>query len=143
MAFKFQNILNHRKTILDKKYTELSEVQKRVALINLAIFDVQKSLESFKESYSAQISGISDIYGYNMLESGYKSLQSKLNELLAAQETAEIELEIKKKSVIQAKIEYEKINKLREKHLAIDKINELKREEAAASDFASNRFIRQ
>ena len=78
MAFKFQNILNHRKTILDKKYTELSEAQKRVALINLAIFDVQKSLESFKESYSAQIASISDIYGYNMLESGYKSLQSKL-----------------------------------------------------------------
>jgi flagellar export protein FliJ len=143
MAFKFQNILNHRKTILDKKYTELSEVQKRVALINLAIFDVQKSLESFKESYSAQIYGISDIYGYNMLESGYKSLQTKLNELLASQEAAERELEIKKKSVIQAKIEYEKINKLREKHLVIDKINELKREEAAASDFASNRFIRQ
>ncbi len=143
MAFKFQNILNHRKTILDKKYTELSEVQKRVALINLAIFDVQKSLESFKESYSAKISSISDIYGYNMLESGYKSLKYKLNELLAEQESAERELEIKKKSVIQAKIEYEKINKLREKHLAIDKINEVKREEAAVSDFASNRFIRQ
>ena len=40
-------------------------------------------------------------------------------------------------------MEYEKINKLREKHLAIDKINELKREEAAASDFASNRFVRE
>ncbi|MGC8554846.1 MAG: hypothetical protein ACP5NA_05100 [Candidatus Acidulodesulfobacterium sp.] len=143
MAFKFQNILNHRKTILDKKYAELSEVQKRVALINLAIFDVQKSLQSFNESYSAQIAGISDIYGYNMLESGYKSLQSKLKELLFAQETAERELEIKKKSVIQAKMEYEKINKLKEKHLAIDKINELKREEAAVSDFASNRFIRE
>ena len=143
MAFKFQNILNHRKTILDKKYTELSEVQKRVALINLAIFDVQKSLESFKKSYSAQVAGISDIYGYNTLETGYKSLQYKLNELLAEQESAERELEIKKKSVIEAKIEYEKINKLREKHLAIDKINELKREEAATSDFASNRFISQ
>jgi flagellar export protein FliJ len=143
MAFKFQNILNHRKTILDKKYAELSEVQKRVALIYLAIFDVQKSLESFKKSYSAQVVGISDIYGYNTLEAGYKSLQYKLNELLAEQESAEHELEIKKKSVIEAKIEYEKINKLREKHLAIDKINELKREEAAVSDFASNRFIRE
>ena len=143
MAFKFQNILNHRKTILDKKYAELSEVQKRVAQINLAIFDVQKSLKSFNESYSAQVSGISDIYGYNMLESGYKSLLSKLKELLFAQETAERELASKKKSVIEAKIEYEKINKLSEKHLAIDKINELKMEEAAVSDFASNRFIRE
>ncbi len=141
MAFKFQNILDNRKTILDKKYAELSEVQKRVAQINLAIFDVQKALESFKDSYSAKITDISDIYGYNMLESGYKSLQSKLKELLSAQEKTERELEIKKKSVIQAKMEYEKINKLKEKNLAIDKLNELKREEAVVSDFASNRFI--
>ena len=143
MAFKFQNILNHRKTILDKKYTELYEVQQRVVLINISVLDVQKSLESFKESYSAQIAGISDIYGYNMLETQYKYLQYKLKELLSAKEEAERELEVKKKFVIKAKIEYEKINKLREKYLAADKINELKNEEAVASDFASNQFKRQ
>ncbi len=141
MAFRFQNILNRRKTILDKEYQELSEVQRKAASINLKIFDVQNSLESYKKSYLTEIIDISDIYGYNMLDSRFKSLKSKLNELLSVQELIERELETKKSSVIKAKMEYEKINKLREKYLAVDKINELKREEAIISDFASNRFI--
>ncbi|MHB1662093.1 MAG: flagellar export protein FliJ [bacterium] len=140
MTFKFQNILNQRKTSLDKKYLELFEVQKRVAGLNLKIFDVQNSIDSFKKSYPSNILGISGIYDYNMLDSQFKSLNFKLNDLLKEKEIAEFELEDKKSQLITAKMEHEKIDKLREKYLAIDKISELKHEEAAAADFASNRY---
>ena len=140
MAFKFQNILNHRKTSLDKKYLEFSEAQKRVAGLNLKIFDVQNSINSFKKSYPAAVLSISGIHDYNMLDLQFKSLSFKLNDLLEEKETAELELENKKSQLIKAKMEHEKIDKLREKYLAIDKISELKHEEAAAADFASNRY---
>lgn len=140
MAFKFQNILNHRKTLLDKKYLELSEVQKKVAGLNLKIFDVQNSIDSFKKSYPNAVLGISGIHDYNMLDLHFKSLDLKLNDLLKEKETAELELEDKKSQLIKAKMEHEKIDKLREKYLAIDKISELKHEEAAAADFTSNRY---
>ena len=140
MAFKFQNILSHRKTILDKKYLELSEVQRRVASLNLKIFDVQNSIESYKTDYSANILKISDIYDYNVLDFQFKSLKSKLGGLLKDKESAERELEAKKTAVINAKMEFEKIDKLREKYLAVDKMSVLKHEEAVAADFSSNRY---
>jgi flagellar export protein FliJ len=143
MAFKFQNILNHRKTIIDKKYLELSEVQRKVASLNLKIFDVQNSIDSFKKSYPASVLNISDIHGYNMLDLKFRSLNFKLNDLLKARESAERQLEAKKSAVIKAKMEHEKIDKLREKYLAIDKISELKHDEAVAADFASNRFVQK
>lgn len=142
MAFKFQNILNNRKTVLDKKYLELSEAQKKIAALNLKIFDVQNSIESFKKSYEADIVGISNIFDYYILDSRFKSMKYKLAGLLSDTESAERELEVKKSQVLKAKIEYEKINKLKEKYLAIDKLAGLKREEAVAADFASNRFAR-
>ncbi len=140
MAFKFQNILSHRKTILDKKYLELSEVQRRVASLNLKIFDVQSSIESYKTDYSANILKVSDIYDYNVLDFQFKSLKSKLGGLLKDKESAEMELEAKKTAVINAKMEFEKIDKLREKYLAVDKMNVLKHEETVAADFSSNRY---
>ena len=140
MAFKFQNILSHRKTILDKKYLELSEVQRRVASLNLKIFDVQSSIESYKTDYSANILKVSDIYDYNVLDFQFKSLKSKLGGLLKDKESAERELEAKKTAVINAKMEFEKIDKLREKYLAVDKMNVLKHEEAVAADFSFNRY---
>ncbi|MHB8231573.1 MAG: flagellar export protein FliJ [bacterium] len=140
MAFKFQNILNQRKTSLDKKYLEFSEAQKRVAGLNLKIFDVQNSIDSFKKSYPADVLNISRIHDYNMLDLQFKSLNFKLNDLLKEKESAELELENKKSQLIKAKMEHEKIDKLKEKYLAIDKISELKREEAVAADFASNRY---
>ncbi len=143
MAFKFQNILNQRKAALDKKYLELSEAQKVAAALNLKIFDVQNSVSSFKKSYPADILNISDIHDYNILDLRFKSLNYKLNDLLKAKESAERELENKKYLVIKAKMEYEKIDKLKEKYLATDKVSELKREEAIADDFASNRFVRR
>ena len=140
MAFKFQNILGHRKTILDKKYLELSEVQRRVASLNLKIFDVQNSIESYKTDYTANILKVSDIYDYNILDLQFKSLKSKLGGLLKEKESAEKELEAKKTAVIKAKMEFEKIDKLREKYLAVDKMNVLKHEEAVAADFSFNRY---
>ncbi len=142
MAFRFQNILNHRKTILDEKYLELSEARKKVASLNLKIFDVQNSIDSYKNSYPADILNVSDIYGYNILDLKFNSLKSKLAELLKMRESTELELEEKKAAVVRAKIEFEKIDKLREKYLAVDKMNRLKRDEAVVSDFASNRFNR-
>ncbi len=141
MAFKFQSILNHRETILDKKYRELSDVHRKVASLNLKIFDVQNSIESYKTTYPVNILNVSNIYDYNILDSQFKSLKSKLNDLLKAKESIERELEAKKAGVIKAKIELEKVDKLREKYLAVDKMNQLKHEEAAAGDFTSNRFI--
>ncbi|MHB1545951.1 MAG: hypothetical protein ACYCSB_09015 [bacterium] len=143
MAFRFQNIMSHRKTILDKKYLELSVVQRKVASLNLKIFDVQNSIESYKKAYPVNILNVSDIYDYNVLDLQFKSLKSKLIELLKAKELTELELEEKKTAVVKAKIEFEKIDKLREKYLAVDKMEQLKYEEAVASDFASNRFNRQ
>ena len=141
MAFKFQNLLEHRKTILDKKYLELSEAQKKIAELNLKIFDVQNSIESFKKSYESVVLNISNIFDYYVLDSRFKSMQYKLRDLLSGMESAERELEIRKSELLSAKIEYEKINKLKEKYLAADKLSELKREEAVAADFVSNRFI--
>jgi len=140
MAFKFQNILNHRKTVLDKKYLELSEARRKVVSLNLKIFDVQNSIESYKADYPANILKVSDIYDYNSLDFKFKSLKSKLEELLKDKESAERELEAKKAAVVKAKMEHEKINKLREKELAVDKMNALKHEEAIAADFSSNRY---
>ena len=140
MAFKFQNILGHRKNILDKKYMELSEVQRRTASLNLKIFDVQNSIESYKTSYPVNVLKVSDIYDYNNLDTQFKSLKSKLNDLLKTKELIECELEAKKAAVIKAKMEFEKIDKLREKYLVVDKMNLLKHEEAIAADFSSNRF---
>ena len=140
MAFKFQNILGHRKNTLDKKYMELSEVQRRIASLNLKIFDVQNSIESYKTSYPVNILKVSDIYDYNNLDIQFKSLKSKLNDLLKTKELIECELEAKKAAVIKAKMEFEKIDKLREKYLVVDKMNLLKHEEAVAADFSSNRF---
>ena len=71
----------------------------------------------------------------------FKSLKSKLNDLLKTKELIERELEAKKAAVIKAKMEFEKIDKLREKYLAVDKMNLLKHEEAVAADFSSNRFV--
>ncbi|MFW0883606.1 hypothetical protein ACMCNP_00860 [Candidatus Acidulodesulfobacterium sp. H_13] len=142
MAFKFQNILNYRKTILDKKYLELSNVRQEIALLNLKIFDVQSSVNSYKKSYPARFLNISNICDYNLIELRFKSLDFKLNELLKTKKLVELELEDKKTLLIKAKIEYEKINKLKQKYLAIDKISELKHEEAVISDFTSNRFLR-
>ncbi len=142
MAFKFQNILNYRKTILDKRYLELSKVRQEIASLNLKIFDVQSSVNSYKKSYPDRFLNISNIYDYNLIELRFKSLDFKLNELLKTKESVERELEDKKTLLIKAKIEYEKINKLKQKYLAIDKVSELKREEAVTSDFTSNRFLR-
>ncbi len=142
MAFRFQNILNHRKTLLDEKYLELSEARKKVASLNLKIFDVQNSIDSYKNSYPADILNVSDVYGYNILDLKFNSLKYKLAELLKMRESTELELEEKKAAVVRAKIEFEKIDKLREKYLAVDKMNRLKRDEAVVSDFASNRFNR-
>ena len=141
MAFRFQNIMSHRKTILDKKYLELSVVQRKVASLNLKIFDVQNSIESYKKAYPVNILKVSDIYDYNNLDLQFKSLKSKLNDLLKTKELIERELEAKKTAVIKAKMEFEKIDKLREKYLAVDKMNLLKHEEAVAADFSSNRFV--
>jgi flagellar export protein FliJ len=140
MAFKFQNILNHRKTVLDKKSVELSEAVKKADTVNLKISEVNGQIESFKVSYPDEVAKVSDIHGYNILDARFESLNSKLLRLLKEKESADRELADKKAAAVKAKMEFEKIDKLREKYLAVDKLNMLKHEEAVAADFASNRY---
>lgn len=139
-AFKFQNILNHRKLILDGYYIELSKVQDELVKINLRINSVQNSINSFKETFQDKALNISNINDYNLLDTQYRTLLAKLDDLLKIKDSILVDLENKKAQTISARVECEKIDKLREKYLALGKIEELKHDEAIANDFASNRY---
>ncbi|MCL4322297.1 MAG: hypothetical protein M0016_02815 [Deltaproteobacteria bacterium] len=138
-AFKFQNILNHRKLILDEHYIELSRVQDELVKINLRINSVQNSINLFKETFPDKVLNITNINDYNSLDAQYRTLLAKLDDLLKIKDSISVDLENKKAQTISARVECEKIDKLREKYLAINKITELKHDEAIANDFASNR----
>ena len=139
-AFKFQNILNHRKLILDEYYIELSKVQDELVKINLRINSVQNSINSFKESFPDKVLNIANINDDNLLDTQYRTLLAKLDNLLKIKDSILIDLENKKAQTIKAKVECEKIDKLREKYLAVDKMAELKHDEVIANDFSSNRY---
>ena len=138
-AFEFQNILNHRKLILDEHYIELSRVQDELVKINLRINSVQNSINLFKETFPDKVLNITNINDYNSLDAQYRTLLAKLDDLLKIKDSISVDLENKKAQTISARVECEKIDKLREKYLAINKITELKHDEAIANDFASNR----
>lgn len=142
MAFKFQNILNHRKLILDGHFIELSRVQDELTEINTRIDGVNNAIGRYKETFLDNASNITSIMDYNLLDGRYQSLLSELDGLLQRKEPILKDLEDKKAQIVRSKMEYEKIDRLREKYLAIDRIAELKRDEAIANDFASNRFNR-
>lgn len=140
MAFKFQNILNHRKLLLDGQYIILSKVQDELMKINLKINGVHHSLNLFKKEFPSRILSITNINDNNRLNAEYSSLSSKLDGLLKIKDSLMLDLEVQKAHTLKAKVEYEKINKLREKYLAKDKVALLKSDEAIANDFAVNRY---
>ncbi len=142
MTFKFQNILNHRKLILDGHFIELSKIQDKLIKINSKMDSVDNSINYYKETFLENTLNLTNIRDYNLLDGRYKALLTKMDSLLKTKDSVLKELEDKKVQIVRSKMEYEKIDKLREKYLAIDKIAELKRDEAIANDFASNRFNR-
>lgn len=140
MAFKFQNILNYRKIIVDKAFLDFSEILKKSEQLKLKISEANEAVESFNKSYSEDILKISDIHGYNILDARFKSLKQRIADLEIELRSVEQELKAKKKALLTAKIEHEKINKLKEKYIIEDRNAESKREESLTGDISSNRF---
>ncbi|MHB1645731.1 MAG: hypothetical protein EVG15_05135 [Candidatus Acididesulfobacter diazotrophicus] len=140
MPFKFNNILEYRKLIEDKSYVEFSKVQKEYIKINLNINNIKNKIEDFKLNYSKNASGISSINDFLILESGYQGLMNSLDTTLREKDIIEKELEKKRLYLLQSKIEFEKIKKLKDKYLAIDKLNLIKKEEMILNDLTSNKY---
>lgn len=140
MAFKFENILSFRKSELDKCYMEQSIISGELVKLNMRINGAKESLNVYRESYGELVSNIADLGDYNLLESEYRSLLKRLENLAVEKESAEKRLEAKKAETLKAKIEFEKINKLKERYLVLDKVASLKKDEAVMNDFATNRY---
>lgn len=140
MPFKFNNILEYRKLIEDKSYVEFSKVQKEYIKINLNINNIKNKIEDFKLNYSKNASGISSINDFLILESGYQGLMNSLDTTLREKDIIEKELEKRRLYLLQSKIEFEKIKKLKDKYLAIDKLNLIKKEEMMLNDLTSNKY---
>ncbi|MHB1692317.1 MAG: flagellar export protein FliJ [bacterium] len=140
MPFKFNNILEYRKLIEDKSYVEFSKVQKEYIKINLNINNIKNKIEDFKLNYSKNASGISSINDFLILESGYQGLINSLDTTLREKDIIEKELEKRRLYLLQSKIEFEKIKKLKDKYLAIDKLNLIKKEEMILNDLTSNKY---
>lgn len=140
MPFKFNNILEYRKLIEDKSYVEFSKVQKEYIKINLNINNIKNKIEDFKLNYSKNASGISSINDFLILESGYQGLMNSLDTTLREKDIIEKELEKRRLYLLQSKIEFEKIKKLKDKYLAIDKLNLIKKEEMILNDLTSNKY---
>ncbi len=140
MPFKFNNILEYRKLIEDKSYIEFSKVQKEYIKINLHINNINNKIEDYKLNYSKNASAISSINDFLILESGYQGLINSLNTALKEKDIIEKELEKRRLILLESKIEFEKIKKLKDKYLAIDKLNLIKKEEMIINDLTSNKY---
>ncbi|MHB1680747.1 MAG: flagellar export protein FliJ [bacterium] len=140
MPFKFNNVLEYRKLIEDKSYIEFSKVQKEYIKINLNINNINNKIEDYKLNYSKNASGISSINDFLILESGYQGLLNSLNTALKEKDIIEKELEKRRADLLESKIEFEKIKKLKDKYLAIDKLNLIKKEEMIINDLTSNKY---
>jgi flagellar export protein FliJ len=140
MPFKFENLLAYRKLIENKLYVEFSKVQTEYMQINLTINNIKNKIESYKSNYPKSTAAIASITDFTMLESGYNGLISVLNQTLKEKDIIEKELEKKRQALLKSKIEFEKINKLKEKYLAIDKLKLIKKEEIILDDLTSNKY---
>ncbi len=140
MPFKFENVLDYRKLIEDKLYVEFSKVQKEYLKVNMTINNIKNKIEDYKSHYPDSTATVSSINDFMVLESGYNALLSALNRTLKEKDIIEKELEKKRLALLKSKIEFEKINKLKEKYLVIDKLNSIKKEEMLLDDLTSNQY---
>ncbi len=140
MPFKFENILNYRKLIENKLYVEFSSVQKEYLKVNMTINNIKNKIESYKSNYPNSTAAVSSINDFMALESGYNALLSALNRTLKEKDSIEKELEKRRLALLKSKIEFEKINKLKEKYLVTDKLNSIKKEEVLLDDLTSNQY---